>query len=901
EKHYSIDISRLPFLIRVLLESMLRQADGSLIKEEHILLLGPWVQEIDNSKDNSRSGKETQHNNPGKEIPFLPSRIIMQDFTGVPAVVDLASMRDAVARYNMDPDTINPCIPVDLVIDHSIQVDCYGTLRAPECNTRLEYERNAERYRFLKWGSDAFSNFRVIPPGTGIIHQVNLEYLAQVVRTDNQNNKPVAFPDTLLGTDSHTTMINGLGVLGWGVGGIEAEAALLGVPVYIPFPQVIGLRLDGRLPEGTTATDLVLTITRLLRKKGVVGKMIEVFGPGVDTLSLADRATVSNMCPEYGATVTFFPVDRTTLSYLTTTGREDQQVSLVEAYTKAQGLFRGKDSPQPLYNQIVELDMGEVSPCIAGPKRPHDYIPLHKAKTKFTEMIKKEHPQKHSKTVEHKQAGSVNYNTNNVYQDSFPEGPEQSKHAELTHGSVVIAAITSCTNTSNPSVIFAAALMAKKAVELGVRPVWYVKTSLAPGSRVVTRYLRNSGLLGYLEALGFHVVGYGCTTCIGNSGELGPLVKKEVEGKNLVVASVVSANRNFEGRIHSLVKANYLASPPLVVAYAIAGTMNIDLSRQPLGFDPNGKGVYLNDIWPSSDEIESLQNTYLHTDLYQEEYSRALCGNRMWDQLSAPSGKVYSWNASSTYIRKPPFFDDLEAPLCKGKIENARVLLLLGDTVTTDHLSPAGAISQQSPAGRWLMEQGVEPEDFNTYGARRGNHQVMARGSFANIRIRNKLVGYLEGGYTIYLPTGEETSVFDAAVKYQGDQTPLIIIASREYGTGSSRDWAAKGTALLGVKAVIAESFERIHRSNLVGMGVLPLQFMEKENASTLGLSGKEVYTIGPVKTPAQELKVTVHNDPAQEKPSFSFKVRARIDTPFELEYYRNGGVLQNTLKKMIW
>jgi aconitate hydratase len=856
EKQGRVSLSRLPYAIRILLESVLRQIDGFAVREEDLEALCRWEQ----------PESKTQ------EFPFKPSRVVMQDFTGVPAIVDLAAMRDAMAALGGDPQRINPVMPVDLVIDHSVQVDRYASVTALQDNADLEFERNRERYEFLRWGAKAFASFRVVPPATGIVHQVNLEYLSRVVdaRRDSSGAQ-VAFPDTLVGTDSHTPMINGIGVLGWGVGGIEAEAALLGQPLYMLIPEVVGFRLSGVLREGITATDLVLTITQILRKHGVVDKIVEFFGPGLAGMSVADRATIGNMSPEYGATAAFFPVDEKTLEYLNFTGRSPEQVDLVERYCKQQGLFRTNDAPQPAYSAVLELDLAGVEPSLAGPRRPQDRVPLSRAKGSWRAT------------------------------GGLPAGSEGAvvevagRRETLRDGAVVIAAITSCTNTSNPSVMVAAGLLARKAVERGLTVPAYVKTSLAPGSRVVTRYLERAGLTPYLEALGFHLVGYGCTTCIGNSGPLHPAVSRAIQEQGLTVAAVLSGNRNFEGRIHPEVKANYLASPPLVVAYALAGSLEVDLTTEPLGRDRNEQPVFLKDLWPSSQEIEQTIRACLEPEMFRAEYADVFTGNETWNRVRIPEAGRYSWDERSTYIRKPPFFESLgPEAAATAPIRGARVLALLGDSVTTDHISPAGSIPAASPAGRWLLEHGVVKEEFNTYGSRRGNHEVMIRGTFANIRIRNRLVPGVEGGYTRPLPSGGQMFIAEAAERYAREGVSLLVIAGKEYGSGSSRDWAAKGTVLLGVRAVIAESFERIHRSNLIGMGVLPLQFREGEGAASLGLSGEELYTVEDLTRPGQELAVTALEAAGTEK---RFIVRARIDTPVELEYYRQGGILPAVLR----
>jgi aconitate hydratase len=860
--------SHLPYSIRVLLEAALRQCDGSEITSEDVVNLAQW-----------------DAANPGaREVPHKPARVILQDFTGVPAALDLAALRSAVHRLGGDPARINPVIPVDLVIDHSVQVDRFGSLLALPYNAEREIERNRERYEFLRWGQKAFDKFRVVPPSTGIVHQVNLEYLAKVVQMQPVDGEAIAFPDSLVGTDSHTTMINGLGVVGWGVGGIEAEAAMLGQPIYMLTPEVIGFRMTGQLPEGATATDLVLVVTQVLRKQGVVGKFVEYYGPGVNSLSLPDRATIANMAPEYGATMGFFPVDQETLNYLRGTGRDGSLVELVERYTKEQGLFRTDDSPTPEFTDTVELDLSTVEPSMAGPKRPQDRFPLRESKAAFRRAL----AGTYGKPVESDPA-AIQINGANAF---------------MSHGSVVIAAITSCTNTSNPSVMIGAGLLARKAVERGLKVPPYVKTSLAPGSRVVGRYLEASGLMPYLQALGFHIVGYGCTTCIGNSGPLPEEAARAVAENDLVVAAVLSGNRNFEGRIHPLTRANYLASPPLVVAYALAGTIDIDFQSEPIGHDESGEPVYLRDIWPTQDEIREAVHSGLKPELFEAEYANVFDGNAAWNQIAAPEGALYQWNAASTYIQEPPFFTDLtpEAPPVED-IKGARVLALLGDTVTTDHISPAGPIPADGPAGRYLIERDVKPKDFNSFGSRRGNHQVLMRGTFGNIRLRNLLVPGTEGGVTVYIPPGggdgEQMSIYEVAMRYWQDGTPLVVIAGKEYGTGSSRDWAAKGTALLGVRAVLAESYERIHRSNLVGMGVLPLQFRPGESARTLGLSGFEIYDIDGIADdlqPMQQVTVSARN---AEKETV-FKMITRLDSPVEVKYYRNGGILHAVLRDML-
>ncbi len=866
-------ISRLPFSIKILLETALRNYDDFLVTEKDIVNLAAW---------NAQAVAPV-------EIPFMPGRVILQDFTGVPSVVDLAALRSAMARLGGDPEQINPLIPADLVIDHSVQVDSFGSTLSLFYNAEREFERNRERYEFLRWGQQSFHNFRVVPPATGIVHQVNLEYLASVVRqVTAADGATIAFPDTLVGTDSHTTMINGLGVVGWGVGGIEAEAAMLGQPLYMLMPEVIGVRLSGQLPEGATATDLALRVTQLLRAKGVVGKFVEFFGDGVGRMSLADRATIANMAPEYGATMGFFPVDDETLRYLTNTARRPELVDLVARYCQAQGIFRTDGMAEPVYSDVVTLDLGTIEPSLAGPKRPQDRVPLNAVKQAFEAAL----------TTPTAQRGFA------LDADALTHTAtvrDNGSSFDLAHGAVVIAAITSCTNTSNPSVMVGAGLLAKKAVERGLRVPPYVKTSMAPGSRVVSDYLDAAGLTPFLEALGFHIVGYGCTTCIGNSGPVSDEIAEAIKQENLVAAAVLSGNRNFEGRINPVVRANYLASPPLVVAYAIAGSVDVDLAHEPIGEDHDGNPVYLREVWPSQDEIRDTVAHALRPEMFEQEYSNVFGGNAAWNEISIPEGELYRWDPASTYIREPNFFDDLTpepAPL--RDIVGARVLALFGDSVTTDHISPAGNIARNSPAGRYLISLGVEPVDFNSYGARRGNHEVMVRGTFANIRIKNLMLPGVEGGYTSYLPTGEQLSIYDAALRYKADGTPLLVIAGKEYGTGSSRDWAAKGTMLLGVRAVLTESFERIHRSNLIGMGVLPLQFMAGENAQTYDLTGQETFDIlgiGDGMAPGQAITVHVQRPDGR---TFTFQVRSRIDTPVEVEYYRNGGILQTVLRNLL-
>ncbi len=857
-------VDRLPFSLRILLENLLRLEDGRAVTRDDILALANWT---------PNSGED-------REIAFTPARVLLQDFTGVPVVVDLASMRQAILAMGGDPQRINPLQPVDLVIDHSVQVDHFGSNESFSQNVEIEFERNRERYQFLRWGQQAFANFRAVPPGTGIVHQVNLEYLASVVFLRDEGGLVTLYPDTVVGTDSHTTMINGLGVLGWGVGGIEAEAAMLGQPVSMLIPEVVGFKLTGRLPEGATGTDAVLTVTQMLRKKGVVGKFVEFFGAGLSRLPLATRATIANMAPEYGATMGFFPVDAETLNFLRFSGRPEEQVRAVEAYCRAQGLFRTDSTPEPIFSDTLELDLGTVVPSIAGPKRPQDRVPLSEAKQDWrrnlTEMA----------------AGNP---------DASAKAQVGDRSFSLKHGSVIIAAITSCTNTSNPEVMLAAGLVAKKAVQRGLATKPWVKTSLAPGSKVVSDYLDAAGLTPYLEALGFNLVGYGCTTCIGNSGPIHPKIANAVHDANLVAAAVLSGNRNFEGRVHPEARANYLASPPLVVAYALAGQMDTDFENDPIGYDRSGGPVYLRDIWPSLAEVQDAIRSSVHSEMYRKEYSEVFQGDALWQGLPVPSGALYTWDADSTYIKNPPYFEglslDLEPP---GDIAGARVLALLGDSVTTDHISPAGDINAESPAGRYLAARGITKADFNSYGARRGNHEVMMRGTFANIRLKNLLTPGIEGGVTLHVPSGEQMAIFDAAERYSASGIPLIVIAGKEYGSGSSRDWAAKGVLLLGVTAVIAESFERIHRSNLVGMGVLPLEFLPGQGREALGLTGRETYSINGIagiREPRTRLSVTAIADDGRVT---TFEVLARIDTPVELDYYRHGGILQYVLRQLL-
>ena len=874
----------LPYSLRILLENLLRTEDGRTVRADDIRALAAWDPKAE----------------PSREIAFTPSRVLMQDFTGVPAVVDLAAMRDAMVRLGGDPQRINPLQPAELVIDHSVQVDEFGSSKALELNSELEYQRNRERYSFLRWGQTAFQNFRVVPPATGIVHQVNLEYLARVVfSTAGADGKHVAYPDTLVGTDSHTTMINGLGVLGWGVGGIEAEAAMLGQPVSMLIPQVVGMRLTGQLREGCTATDLVLTVTEMLRKKGVVGKFVEFFGPGLHTLPLADRATIGNMAPEYGATCGIFPVDAETLRYLRFSGRSEEQVALVEAYCKEQGMFHAPETPDAAYSDMLELDLASVEPSLAGPKRPQDRVPLTGAAKSFADALP-------SLIKPGKRPGSVSsWEGEGGQTFSAPGGGTDGDGAfirHLKHGSVVIAAITSCTNTSNPSVMVAAGLLAKKAVERGLKVPPWVKTSLAPGSKVVTEYLEQAGLRPFLEKLKFNTVGFGCTTCIGNSGPLPPEVANAVQEKELVVASVLSGNRNFEGRINPDVRANYLTSPPLVVAYALAGRMDVDLTTEPIGNGSDGKPVFLKDIWPTQLEIAQTIEKSLTKSQFQKTYVSVFEGDERWRSIAVPPGKTYAWDANSTYIKHPPYFEGMgKTPPGVAEIKAARVLAKLGDSVTTDHISPAGSIKKDGPAGQYLISRGVKPADFNSYGSRRGNDEVMVRGTFANVRLKNQLAPGTEGGVTRHLPDGEAMSIFDASVKYRAAGVPLIVLAGKEYGSGSSRDWAAKGPCLLGVRAVIAESYERIHRSNLIGMGIVPLQYVAGETADTLGLTGEESYDILGLKqaiesrSPQVKVRATTAGGTAKE-----FSAQVRIDTPQETLYYQHGGILQYVLRQLL-
>ncbi|MFJ2446570.1 aconitate hydratase AcnA [Pseudomonas sp. NPDC087626] len=878
------NLDQLPMSLKVLLENLLRWEDGKTVTGADLKALAAWLKE-------RRSDREIQ---------YRPARVLMQDFTGVPAVVDLAAMRAAMAKAGGDPQRINPLSPVDLVIDHSVMVDKFASSSAFEENVDIEMQRNGERYAFLRWGQSAFDNFSVVPPGTGICHQVNLEYLARTVWTKDEDGRTYAFPDTLVGTDSHTTMINGLGVLGWGVGGIEAEAAMLGQPVSMLIPEVIGFKLTGKLKEGITATDLVLTVTQMLRKKGVVGKFVEFYGDGLAELPLADRATIANMAPEYGATCGFFPVDQVTLDYLSLSGRPTAVVKLVEAYSKAQGLWR-LPGQEPLFSDSLALDMGSVEASLAGPKRPQDRVSLPNVAQAFSDFLglQVKPTSKEEGRLESEGGGGVAVGNADLVGEADYQYEGQTYR--LKNGAVVIAAITSCTNTSNPSVMMAAGLVAKKAVEKGLQRKPWVKSSLAPGSKVVTDYYKAAGLTQYLDQLGFALVGYGCTTCIGNSGPLPEPIEKAIQGSDLTVASVLSGNRNFEGRVHPLVKTNWLASPPLVVAYALAGTVRIDISRESLGDDKDGNPVYLRDIWPSTQEIADAVNQ-VNTAMFHKEYAEVFAGDEQWQAIEVPQAATYVWQPDSTYIQHPPFFDHIDGPPpVVEDISHARVLALLGDSVTTDHISPAGNIKADSPAGRYLREQGVEPRDFNSYGSRRGNHEVMMRGTFANIRIRNEMLGGEEGGNTLYIPTGEKMAIYDAAMRYQAAGTPLVVIAGQEYGTGSSRDWAAKGTNLLGVKAVIAESFERIHRSNLVGMGVLPLQFKLDQNRKSLNLTGKETLSIQGLSsvelTPRMNLPLIItREDGSREK----VEVLCRIDTLNEVEYFKAGGILHYVLRQLI-
>jgi aconitate hydratase len=858
EKKIGADLAKVPFSLRILLENLLRCEDGRFVHPEDIQVLANWVPGA-----------------PEKEIAFMPARVLLQDFTGVPAVVDLATMREAIKKMGGNPRLINPLFPAELVIDHSVQVDSFANVHAFAINADLEFQRNIERYAFLRWGQTAFQNFKVVPPDTGICHQVNLEYLARVVCAMRSGSRVEAYPDSVVGTDSHTTMVNALGVFGWGVGGIEAEAAMLGQPSSMLIPDVVGFRLHGKLHEGATATDLVLTVTEMLRKKGVVGKFVEFCGTGLSSLSVPDRATIANMAPEYGATMGFFPVDGETLEYLQFTARSAEQIALVEAYCKEQGLFRTDETADPVFSDRLELDLATVEPTVAGPKRPQDRVALKNAKSSFTKVVEGA-PQKH-----------VTVKNNG---DSF----------DLSSGAVVIAAITSCTNTSNPSLMLGAGLLAKKAVDRGLHVKPWVKTSLAPGSKVVTDYLEQAGLIQYLEKLNFHLVGYGCTTCIGNSGPLPEPIGAAIKENNMVAVAVLSGNRNFEGRIHPLVRANYLASPPLVVAYALAGRMDVDLTTEALGSDSKGKPAYLHEIWPTPQEIEKTVREAVTKEMYSKEYANVFEGDAHWKSMPVPEGDLYQWDAKSTYIKLPPYFENMpKSPAPLADIGGARVLAALGDSVTTDHISPAGSIPVDSPAGKYLIAHGVKPHEFNSYGARRGNHEVMVRGTFANIRLKNQLAPGTEGCWTHYLPGNEKMTIYDAAVKYREAGVPLVVIAGKEYGSGSSRDWAAKGTRLLGVRAVLAESYERIHRSNLVGMGVLPLEFNAGENRESLGLTGQEVYEITGVAGLSPKKTITVRAK-AENGAAKTFTAIARVDTPEEVAYYQHGGILQYVLRQML-
>lgn len=897
-KALDVDIHRLPYSLKVLLENLLRFEDGNTVTKDDIKALGDWLKK----KKSDR------------EIAYRPARVLMQDFTGVPAVVDLAAMRDAMDNLGGDPTKINPLAPVDLVIDHSVMVDKYASSSAFKQNVKLEMERNRERYEFLKWGQTAFDNFRAVPPGTGICHQVNLEYLAKVVWTKQEGGETVAYPDTLVGTDSHTTMINGLAVLGWGVGGIEAEAAMLGQPISMVIPEVVGFKLEGKLKEGATATDLVLTVTEMLRAKGVVGKFVEFYGPGLNDLPLADRATIANMAPEYGATCGFFPVDKETIKYMELSARDAEQIALVEAYAKAQGLWRDKDTQDPIFTDTLQLNLSEVVPSLAGPKRPQDRVPLTEASVAFDKLLpdllgdtKKAKDDKMLPTP----GDDLDPSKDKLLEtlpgvDTSHGDPHKAIHVRghgkeynLEHGDVVIAAITSCTNTSNPGVMLAAGLVARNALKKGLKVKPWVKTSLAPGSKVVTEYFKKSGLQKSLDKLGFNLVGYGCTTCIGNSGPLLPEIEKAIKDNGLVVSSVLSGNRNFEGRVHQLVKANYLASPPLVVAYALAGSMQIDITKHPVGYDKKGKPVYLKDIWPSNHEVAEIMAKCVTPKMFKSRYKDVFSGDKSWQKIKVTGGKTYSWNPS-TYIKNPPYFDGMKSkPAAVGDIKGASVLALLGDSITTDHISPAGSIAKSSPAAKYLESKGVDPKDFNSYGSRRGNDDVMVRGTFANIRIRNEMAPGTEGGYTTHIPSGEVMSIYDAAMKYKEAKTPLVVVAGKEYGTGSSRDWAAKGTLLLGVKAVITESFERIHRSNLVGMGILPLTFKDGQTRKKLKLDGSETFDIeglGKLKA-GMDVNCTITRKNGKKE---KIKLLCRLDTADEVEYYKNGGILHNVVRGLM-
>jgi aconitate hydratase len=867
-------VSRLPFSIKVLLEAALRNYDGISVTDEHIETLATW------------NGKDHSH----QEVPFKPARILLHDTTGLPALVDLAAMRESVARLGGKPSIVNPSIPVDLVVDHSVTVDYFGTHDALEANEKTEFERNYERFRFFRWAQKAFKNLNIIPPSTGIMHQINMEYLSSVAVKKQINGKTVLFPDSLVGTDSHTTMINGLGIVAWGVGGIEAEAAMLDQPLYFVTPKVMGFRLTGSLPEGTTSTDLALTITNILRTKGVVGKFVEFFGPGVSKMSVAERATIANMAPEYGATMGFFPVDQETINYLRSIGKKEEQISIIEAYYRAQGMFMNLDDEDPDYPEIIELDLSTVEPCLAGPKRPQDRVELKKMKQSYQHSL--------SNSIENGGYGVPEKDHHKKVEVILTSGEK----VTLEQGAVVLAAITSCTNTSNPTVLISAGLLAKKAVEKGLQKPAYVKSSLTPGSRVVADYLTQSGLLKYMEKFGFHIAGYGCATCIGNSGPLEEGISKGIVDNDLLTASVLSGNRNFEGRIHPHIKANYLASPPLVIAYALAGTVNIDVHNEPIGYGSDHQPVFLKDIWPTSEEVQDYMNQWIHPELFRKRYASVYDANKRWSNIQAPDSELYEWDDQSTYIQEPPFLTDLIEKNSKGiqDIRSARVLALLGDSVTTDHASPSGAIKPDSPAGLFLLDQGVQPKSFNSYPSRRGNHKVMMRGAFGNVRIRNRLVPGSEGGVTTHFPTGEVMSIYDAAMKYQSSNTNLLVIAGKEYGTGSSRDWAAKGPYLLGVKMILAESFERIHRSNLVGMGVLPLQFTDGNNIEKLGITGREIFdTVGLDENiqPGQTIQIRGVRDDGSP---FSFNAIVRLDSVVDVEYYKNGGIMQKVVQKML-
>jgi aconitate hydratase len=863
----ALNVGRLPFSLKVLLENLLRFEDGVNVTKGDIEALLKWDPKA----------------LPSHEIAFTPARVIMQDFTGVPCIVDLAAMREAIVKLGGDPQKVNPLAPAELVIDHSVQVDEYGAANSLQHNNEIEFQRNGERYMFLRWGQTAFSNFKVVPPNTGIVHQVNIERLARVIFADDAGGKKTAYPDTLVGTDSHTTMVNSLGVLGWGVGGIEAEAAMLGQPVTMLIPQVIGFKLSGKLPPGTTATDLVLTVTEILRKKGVVDKFVEFFGDGLQGLPLADRATIANMSPEFGSTCAIFPIDEETIRYLELTGRPAEQIALVEAYAKAQGLWRINGAPAADYTDVVELDLSTVEPSLAGPKRPQDRVPLRSAKTVYQSSVKKMAEERTQKNPKATGSAAVKVGAENF---------------EVKDGAVLIAAITSCTNTSNPTVLVAAGLLARNALKKGLSSKPWVKTSLAPGSRVVTDYLTKAGLLHDLEQLGFYTVGYGCTTCIGNSGPLKPEISEAVRSADVVACSVLSGNRNFEGRVHPEIKMNFLASPPLVVAYALAGSLEVDITTEPLGLGKDGKPVYLKDIWPSPQDVAATVGSSVDSAMFKKGYANVFAGDANWAAIKTPAGKIYAWDGKSTYVKNPPYFDGMTmTPVPLSDIKGARALAVLGDSVTTDHISPAGNISKSSPAAKYLMAQGVQAVDFNSYGARRGNHEVMMRGTFANIRLRNLLLPGTEGGVTLHIPSGEQMSIFDASVKYKAANTPLVILAGKEYGTGSSRDWAAKGTMLLGIKAVIAESFERIHRSNLIGMGVLPLQYQEGQSTQSLKLTGRETFEIvGLKRGAAKSVTVIAKSDDGK---TTEFEARLRIDTPKELDYYQHGGILQYVLRQL--